>query len=121
MSPRVAMRRLSRSAKHAYDCAKPLAPCAVRAGYWMRTMTADCAAPGCCAARPLSQIALHLLAETRVDPAHADQQGAEHDEAHDARQRVEIAQVPQEELADTTDQHGEAGEAQDAIAQRESR
>src|ERR1035441_6145944 len=64
---------------------------------------------------------LDLIAEAGVDPTDGYQEQSEDDEADDARQGFQVAQVPEEELQSADQEQRKAGETEPAIAQGEPR
>src|ERR1017187_5618959 len=72
---------------------------------------------GC--SRP-SQEALDLIAEAGVDPTDGYQEEPQDDEADDAGEGVQIAQVPEEELQRADQKQRQTREAEDTIAQGEA-
>src|SRR4051812_1608506 len=67
-----------------------------------------------------SQDPLNLIAEPGIDPAHRNQQQPEYDEAQNAGQRIEVTQVPEEQLAGADGEQRQSGEAEHAITKREA-
>src|ERR1700704_5685122 len=66
------------------------------------------------------QEALDLIAEAGVDPTDGDQEQSEDDEADDAGEGLQIAEVPEEELQGADQEQRQAGEAEHSIAEGEA-
>src|SRR5579864_849745 len=66
------------------------------------------------------EVALNAIAKSRIDPGHADQDKAQHNEGQDAIHSLQFAQIVEKKLEHADHEQCQAGEALYAIAQGEA-